>query len=154
MTPTDNPQESVRRLVERIVEAFGIDAEVAVSERGEQLLVEVSGDDLDAFIGRDGTVIDAVQHLAYKVASAGGARGPRVVVDAGGYRDRRREALERAADQAAERALESGGEVALEPMSAIERKVVHEYLRERGDVETWSEGTEPSRHLVVAPLES
>lgn len=154
MSRADTPAGRVRELVERVVESFGLDATVEVAEEGGQIHVDVQGNDVQAFIGRDGTVIDAVQHLAYKVAGSGDAPGPRVVVDAGGYRERRRAALERAADDAAEQALESGDEVALEPMSAIERKVVHEYLRERGDVETWSEGTEPARHLVVAPLES
>ena len=62
--------------------------------------------------------------------------------------------LHRQADQAAERAARSGRPVALDAMSATERKVVHEYLKDRDDVETYSEGTEPDRHLVVAPLDS
>ena len=93
-----------------------------------------------------------MQHLAFKVAGKGDSPGPRVVVDAAGYRERRREILERQADEAAERAQSTDSPVALDPMSAIERKTVHEYLKDRGGVETWSEGTEPDRHLVVAPL--
>ena len=65
MTSTDSPQDRVRRLVERIVEAMNLDADVAVSERDGQLHVDVTGDDLGSFIGREGAVIDAVQHLAY-----------------------------------------------------------------------------------------
>ena len=78
--------------------------------------------------------------------------GLRVVVDAAGYRERREQALQRQADEAAENALDSGRPVALDAMSATERKVVHEYLKDRDDVETYSQGTEPDRHLVVAPL--
>jgi spoIIIJ-associated protein len=152
MTRAESADDRVRELVVRVVEAFGLDASVEVELAGEEIHVTVDGDEVGPFIGREGAVIDAVQHLAYKVAGSSEGPGPRVVVDAGGYRERRREALTRAADQAADRAIESGREVALEPMSAIERKVVHEYLRDRGDVETWSEGTEPERHLVVAPL--
>jgi spoIIIJ-associated protein len=74
------------------------------------------------------------------------------VVDAAGYRARRRQALERQADQAAEDALRDGAPVALEAMSATERKVVHEHLKDRPQLQTYSEGTEPNRHLVVAPL--
>jgi len=147
------PEERVRDLVEEIVDALDLDADVEVERRGEEIDVRVEGDDLGAFIGRHGATIDAVQHLAYKVASTGDAAGPRVNVDAAGYRERRREILQRQADEAAERAQRDGRPVALEPMSAIERKVVHEYLKERGGVETWSEGAEPDRHLVVAPLE-
>ncbi len=79
--------------------------------------------------------------------------GPRrrVVVDAEGYRARRREALEGQATDAADEALRFGRPVALDAMTASERKIVHEYLRDRDDVETYSEGEEPDRHLVSRP---
>ena len=114
----------------------------------------LEGDDLGLFIGRHGQTIDAVQHLAFKAATRDHppSAGLRVVVDAAGYRERREQALQRQADEAAESAVESGRPVALDAMSATERKVVHEYLKDREDVETYSEGTEPDRHLVVAPL--
>jgi spoIIIJ-associated protein len=146
-------EEKVRDLVEAVVDAMDLDADVEVKTEGEEIHVHIDGDELGPVIGRDGRVIDALQHLAFKASSAEGAGGPRVIVDAGDYRDRRRRALEKQADEAADDALENARQVALDPMSAIERKVVHEYLRERGDVETWSEGVEPDRHLVVAPLE-
>jgi spoIIIJ-associated protein len=152
MSRAESADDRVRELVVRVVESFGLEASVALERVGEEIHVTVDGEELGPFIGEEGTVIDAIQHLAYKVAGSSDGPGPRVVVDAGGYRERRREALARAADQAAERAIDTGREVALEAMSAIERKVVHEYLRDRGDVETWSEGAEPDRHLVVAPL--
>jgi spoIIIJ-associated protein len=75
-----------------------------------------------------------------------------VVIDAAGYRDRRATALKRQADEAADEALRYARPVALDAMVASERKLVHEHLRDRGDVETYSEGDEPERHLVVAPL--
>ena len=115
----------------------------------------LEGDDLGLFIGRHGQTIDAVQHLAFKIANRDGGRGGvRVVVDAAGYRERREQALHRQADQAAADAVSGGRPVALDAMSATERKVVHEHLKDRDDVETYSEGTEPDRHLVVAPLDS
>jgi spoIIIJ-associated protein len=147
-----SPEERVRDLVEEIVDALDLDAEVEVEVEAGEINVRVDGDDLGAFIGRHGSTIDAVQHLAYKVAGTGDAAGPRVNVDAAGYRERRRSVLQRQADEAALRVEQTGRPVALEAMSAIERKVVHEYLKDRGGVETWSEGQEPDRHLVVAPL--
>jgi spoIIIJ-associated protein len=146
--------DNVRELLERVVVAFGVEATVDVVEEGDEIRASIEGDDLGIFIGRHGQTIDAVQHLAYKVASQGQTPPPRVTVDAAGYRLRRAEILHRQADQAAVRAVRGGDPVAMEPMSSVERKVVHEYLRERGDVETYSEGTEPERHLVVAPLRS
>jgi spoIIIJ-associated protein len=79
--------------------------------------------------------------------------GERIVIDAEGYRARRAAALSKQADQAAEQALRSHRPVALDAMTASERKLVHEFLRERGDVETHSEGEEPERRLVIVPLD-
>jgi spoIIIJ-associated protein len=145
-------EDRVRDLIEEVLDALDLDAEVEVETVDDEINVNIEGEDLGAFIGRHGSTIDAVQHLAFKVAGSGRGSGPRVNIDASGYRERRREVLERQADEAAARAEETGQPVALDAMSAIERKVVHEHLKERGGVETFSEGTEPDRHLVVAPL--
>jgi spoIIIJ-associated protein len=144
--------ERVRELLERVNEALELEAEVEVVEEPERIRGILHGEDMGLFIGRHGQTIDAVQHLAFKVAAHGESPAPRVEVDAAGYRERRRVALERQADQAAIDAVRSARPVALDSMSATERKVVHEYLKDRDDVETYSEGTEPDRHLVVAPL--
>jgi spoIIIJ-associated protein len=94
-----------------------------------------------------------VQHLAQRILLADPTiERRRIVVDAEGYRARRREALEKQADQAAIDAEKFGRQVALDAMTASERKHVHEYLRERGGVDTHSEGDEPERHLVVSPV--
>src|ERR671923_965879 len=145
--------DRVRELLETVTEAFGLEAGVEVARDEDGIRGELVGDDLGLFIGRHGQTIDAVQHLAYKVANRDAARDEaiRVTVDAAGYRERREQMLHRQADQAAARAARSGRPVALDAMSATERKVVHEHLKDRDDVETYSEGTEPDRHLVVAP---
>ena len=146
--------DRVQELLERVSDALGLDASVSVTADSEGIRGVLEGDDLGLFIGRHGQTIDAVQHLAFKVANrnAGRDAAVRVTVDAAGYRERREHMLHRQADQAASRASRSGRPVALDAMSATERKVVHEYLKDRDDVETYSEGTEPDRHLVVAPL--
>jgi spoIIIJ-associated protein len=152
MTDQEAAIDRVRDLLEQVNTALGLEAEVEVDEEDGQIRGVLHGDDLGLFIGRHGQTIDAIQHLAFKVAAQGRSPAPRVEVDAAGYRDRRRQALERQADQAAADAVRSGRPTALDSMSANERKVVHEYLKDREDVETYSEGTEPDRHLVVAPL--
>ena len=144
--------DRVRDLLEQVNTALGLEAEVEVNEEDGQIRGVLHGDDLGLFIGRHGQTIDAVQHLAFKVAAQGRSPAPRVEVDAAGYRARREQALHRQADQAALDAVRGDRPVALDAMSATERKVVHEYLKDRNDVETYSEGTEPDRHLVVAPL--
>ena len=152
MASGGDTQALVQELLEKVVDALGLNASVDVQSDGETITGTVHGTDLGLFIGRHGQTIDAVQHLAFKVAAHGQSPAPRVEVDAAGYRERRRVALERQADQAASDAVRSSRPVALDAMSATERKVVHEYLKDRDDVETYSEGTEPDRHLVVAPL--
>jgi spoIIIJ-associated protein len=145
-------ETAVRELLELLVEQLGLDAEVDVRQDGETVTGALIGDELGLFIGRHGQTIEAVQHLAQRVAFRGRPSEVRVVIDAAGYRDRRASALRREADDAAESAVQGKRPVALDAMTASERKLVHEYLRERGDVETYSEGDEPDRHLVVAPL--
>jgi len=148
--------ERVEELVGRVAEALGLDVDdLEVVEDDEGIRATLHGEELGLFIGRHGQTIDAIQHLIFRIALARGAGDEgdlRVVIDAEGYRARRAEALQRVADQAAEDARRFGRPVALDAMTASERKLVHEYLRDRGDVETYSEGEEPDRHLVVAPL--
>ena len=146
-----DPAAAVRELVERIARALGFDGPVDVEDHGDELVATLHGDELGLFIGRHGQTIDAVQHLAFRAALDAGLEDKRVTVDAEGYRARRREALEHQAEQAAADAIRFGRPVALDAMTATERKLVHEFLRDRGDVDTHSEGEEPDRHLVVAP---
>ena len=155
MTPDAPRADRVRELVETVSEALGLGGDVHVEDQDGGILAVLEGDDLGLFIGRHGQTIDAVQHLAFKVANRDADRDAviRVTVDAAGYRARREQILHRQAEQAAEKARRSGRPVALDAMSASERKIVHEFLKDRGDIETYSEGTEPNRHLVVAPLD-
>jgi spoIIIJ-associated protein len=102
-------------------------------------------------VGRRGRTLDAIQHIAQRTAGLHGEGCVRVSVDAAGYRAQREDELRQVADDAAETALRSGREVELEAMPPAERRVVHEYLRDRDDVSTHSEGTEPARYLVVSP---
>ena len=149
---TSDAAQRLRDLLERIASDTGIDAFVRVREDADGIVAEFVGDDLGLLIGHHGQTIDAIQHLAYRIAFRGAHLRKRVVVDAAGYRERRAVALRAAADQAAEAAVHEGRPVALEAMSALERRVVHEHLKPRHDVETYSEGEEPGRRLVVAPL--
>jgi spoIIIJ-associated protein len=139
-------------LLETLVGALGLQAEVTVDDDGELVRGRLQGEDLGLFIGRHGQTIDAVQHLAMRVVASAAGERRLVEVDAEGYRERRAEALRGQADDAADEALRFARPVSLDAMGASERKLVHEYLRDRGDVETYSEGDEPHRHLVVAPL--
>jgi spoIIIJ-associated protein len=147
------PVERVREVVSRVIGALGLDASVEVTEDSNEIRATVDGpDEMGRLIGRHGQTIDALQHLAWRAAYHDHDDRKAVVVDAAGYRARREEALQRQADRAASEALRFGRPVELEPMSASERKTVHNYLADRTDVETHSEGDEPERRLVVSPL--
>ena len=139
-------------MLAEVVEACGLDATVLVEEDEEAVRAIIEGEDLGLLIGRHGQTIDALEHLASRIAFAEAEERKRIVVDAAGYRARRAEILERQADRAVDEALEYGRPVALDALVASERRLVHEYLRDRREIETYSEGDEPDRHLVVAPV--
>ena len=149
----ESPPEILRELLEEVVDAAGVEADVVVEEGDGLLTGRVEGDDLGVLIGRHGQTVDALQHLAQRIVFRGVHSDTRVIVDAGGYREQRAADLRADADEAADEAVRTSRSVQLQPMPASERRVVHEHLRERGDVETYSEGEEPDRRLVVAPLE-
>ena len=142
----------MRRLGHRLVAALGVDGRVDVREDDDAITVTCTGADVALLIGRHGQTIDAVQYLLNAVAhrTYGDAR-KEVVVDAAGYRERRRATLEALAVRTAQQVRTSGERVELEPMTAVERKVVHLKLAELDGVETSSEGTEPNRYVVVSP---
>jgi spoIIIJ-associated protein len=148
----DEPAERVRAVVTRVTAGLGLSATVDIDETADEIRATVNGDELGLLIGKHGATIDALQHLAWRAAFHGSEERKQVVVDAAGYRERREAALRRAADRAVADALSFGRPVELEPMRAPERKVVHNYLSDRTDVETHSEGDEPERRLVVTPL--
>ena len=153
MAPRKASQEDLlQELLDHVVQGLGLEAEIEVSSDEDEIRGVLDGEDLGLFIGRHGSTIEAVQHLAQRILLADpAAPRRRIVIDAAGYRARRQEALARQADQAAAEALRFDRPVALDAMTASERKLVHEHLRDREDIETYSEGEEPERHLVIAP---
>jgi spoIIIJ-associated protein len=139
-----------REIVERITSAIGADVSIAARERDGVVTVTCSGPDVALVIGKHGQTIDAIQYLANAITRAqGGDR--EVVVDASGYRARRTATLEGIARRTAQRVAATGRRAELEPMTPVERKIVHEALKDDPEVETASEGSEPNRHVVVLP---
>ena len=139
-------------MLERIVEDLDLEADISVSEDDEEIRASVDGEDVGLLIGRRGQTIDALQLLCFQTAFRGRPDRKRVSVDAAGYRERQGETLRRQADLAAEDAVRDGRAIEMEPMGSTERRVIHEHLRDRAEVETYSEGDEPHRFVVVTPL--
>ena len=142
----------LREVVERIAHEIGVQCTVEIEESEEEIRVVCDGHDLGMLIGRHGQTIDAIQYLANAIVFRGryDERKP-VTVDAAGYRARRQTTLDALALRMAEQASATGQRVELEPMTAVERKIVHEKLKDDPEVETASEGTEPNRFVVILP---
>jgi spoIIIJ-associated protein len=146
-----DPLDALEEVLDEIAEGLGLDVEIAVEEVDGVLTGSLEGGDVGLFIGHHGQTIDAVQHLAQRIVFPDGPSKTRIVIDADGYREQRARTLREDAEDAADEALRLGSPVELAPMPASERRIVHEHLRERGDVQTHSEGEEPERYLVVSP---
>jgi spoIIIJ-associated protein len=144
------PAAIVRDLIARITATLGISCRIDIEEGEDALVATCSGRDLGLLIGRHGQTIDAIQYLCNAILYRQEA-GTSVVVDAAGYRARREATLGSLATSAAEQARRTGERVELEPMTAVERKIVHVSLEDFPGVETSSEGTEPNRFVVVLP---
>jgi len=153
--PVDDSEQAseVRDVVERILDAIGVQARIEIVETDETVTATIVGRELGLAIGKHGQTIDAIQYLANAVVWRGrGDERKAVVVDAAGYRARREATLDALAKRSADRAISSGRSVELDPMTAVERKVVHLALKETDGVVTRSEGTEPNRFVVIDPV--
>ena len=149
-SPESAATAGAREFVERVASAIGASVTTSVREHEGVVTVTCSGPDLGLLIGKHGQTIDAIQYLANAMARTAGESHD-VVVDAAGYRARRTASLEAVAQRSARRAASTGRRVDLDPMTAVERKIVHEALKDDPEVETASEGTEPNRYVVVVP---
>lgn len=152
-TVAEGSVETLEDLLAEIADGLGLEVEIEVERTAEALTGRLEGEDMGLFIGRRGQTIDAVQHLAQRIVFHDAPSPVRVVIDADGYRERRADALRADADAAADEVAQTGRAIELDPMPASERRVVHEHLRDHEDVETHSEGDEPDRYLVIAPIE-
>ena len=135
--------------VKGLLEAAGLSAEVSTAVEGETAQIDVTGEDLGGMIGRRGQTLDALQELTRTAVQRRLRSRVRLMVDVEGYRARRRSSLAEYARSIAERAKERGTEIELEPMSAYERKIVHDAVAEVDGASSFSEGEEPNRKVVV-----
>ena len=144
--------DEARKFIDELVAAFSFTGTTELIEDGDDLEIRVHGENLGLLVGPRGTTLQAVQDLA-RVASQRrlGDHDTRLRVDIGGYRQRRKEALDRFAVQMAEEVKQSGVARVLEPMSSADRKIVHDALSEVDGITTRSEGDDPYRRVVITP---
>jgi spoIIIJ-associated protein len=142
-----------REFLDGLLEEFGASGDIQVNELDEDTIeVAVHGDSLGLLIGPKGNTLSALQEVTRTVVQRQtGARNGRLVIDVGGYRQKRREALERFTRQVADEVKGSGVRRVLEPMHPADRKVVHDTANTIDGVHTTSEGEEPRRRVVILP---
>lgn len=145
----DEVAATAKEFVSGLLGAMGLAGEVSTSVEGATAHVDVTGDDLGALIGRRGQTLDALQEVARAAVQRRLRSRVRLAVDVEGYRARRRESLAEYAREMAERAKERGTEIELEPMTAYERKVIHDAVAEVDGASSFSEGEEPQRKVVI-----
>lgn len=133
-----------------VAAAMGLSVNAVREEDDEAIRINIQGAELGMLIGRRGQTLDALQYLVNIVANRHSSRHLRIVLDAERFRERRRKTLEALADRMANRVVKTRKEVVLEPMTALERKIIHTRLQGREDVNTYSQGNEPNRRIVIA----
>lgn len=133
------------------IDKMGISASVDKEERQDGIYLNITGVDIGVLIGKRGQTLDSLQYLVNLVANRQSDNYLRIYLDAEGYRERRKEALETLAARLSSKALRTKREVRLEPMNAHERKIIHTALQNVKGVTTYSAGEEPNRRIIVAP---
>lgn len=154
--PKVNPVKVGKKFLDEIFKKMPFEAEISVLEgktNDEQVLYNISSKDLGIIIGHRGETLDAIQYLTSLIVNKSIESYYRVLIDADGYRDRRKSTLERLANKLASKALSTGRKVMLEPMPPHERRIIHMTLRGDNRVYTYSEGKEPYRRVMIVAEE-
>jgi spoIIIJ-associated protein len=142
---------TAKTVLEEMLQLMGLSATVEIASGGETARLNVRGDDLGTLIGRRGEKLASLQHIVNLIVGRREGQHHRIAVDVENYRGRREEQLRDVADRAAKRVIQTGKIIQLEPMPAVERRIVHLALVENPKVRTQSVGVEPSRRIVVLP---
>ena len=146
----ENTLDRAQAFLTDVVGIIGVDVEIDGKRTAEGIQIDIEGQNVGTLIGRRGQALDAWQYLTNLVANKGVKEPGRVMLDVAGYRARRTVALENLAQRTAERVKERRRSIALEPMTAAERRIIHVTLQEDPDVETVSEGREPFRRVIIS----
>lgn len=152
-TPVADQSADIRRFLEGLLSAFGLEGEVKERIEDGVIYIDVVGEQTEALVGPKGTIIQAVLELCRTIVQRKTMDGAKIRLDIAGYSERRREALRIYTNRLAEKIKAEGGEVMLEPMNAADRKVVHDTVAEIDGVRSFSEGEEPRRSVVIAAEE-
>jgi len=146
-----DPIKEAEKYLQNITDHMNINVDISTTVNGKNVTFEMHGEQIAMLIGKRGQTLNALQYLVNLVINKDNKTYYRVSVDAEGYRERRRETIEALALKMADKAIRLNKKVALEPMPAFERKMIHNVLQDREDVSTYSDGNDPHRHIVIKP---
>ena len=152
-TKTVDPAQVGKEFLVDVLEKMGIEAEVEVSVKKEQIKMVISGDKMGLLIGKRGEHLDALQYLVNLVVNKNSEKYTRVILDTENYRQRREETLQKLAFRLAKKASQTKQRVILEPMNPYDRRIIHSALQNSRTVKTYSEGKEPYRKIVIIPAD-
>lgn len=147
----DTPGRRAKEMLGNVLGAMRIHAEIKVNEENSNVHVNLEGHDLGVLIGRRGETLDALQYLVSLTVNKNQEQRKKIILDIEGYRKRREETLQKLALKLADKARQRGRNVVLEPMNSLERRIIHTALQGRDDIDTFSEGEEPYRKIIIAP---
>ena len=156
--PTPNEIQAVKDKAQQFAEGiaaaaapdFAITARIA-SEEPEGVVLAFEGEDATRFVGKNGQILDALGFLASQVVNRRGAARIRILFDADDYRRKREETLVKLATELGEQVLATGQEAVLDPLSPMERRIIHNVVSEMPGLQTYSEGEEPERFIIISP---
>ncbi|MDQ0429168.1 spoIIIJ-associated protein [Planomicrobium stackebrandtii] len=144
--------QETKNYIQSIAKGMKIeDLSITHEHRGKKVSFYLESEKVAMLIGKRGQTLNSLQQLAQLVANKYSNQFMMVQLDAENYRERRQETLEQLADRMADKAIRTGGRVQFEPMPSYERKVIHQALSRRLDIDTYSEGKDPNRYLVIEP---
>ena len=146
---TVEPAQDPKEFLEKVFNAMNMQVNIDAKQEGNEINIELSGDDMGVLIGKRGQTLDSLQYLTSLVVNKGTSESIRVKVDTEDYRKRRKETLENLAKNLAYKVKRTKKPVSLEPMNPYERRVIHSALQNDKYVSTHSEGEEPYRKVVI-----
>lgn len=150
LTVLDRPEDNVRTFLEDLLNVMEVEADIEIEKKDDELFVNLEGSNMGIVIGRRGETLDSVQYLLNLMVNKNSDKYIKVFLDTEDYRKKREETLIRLANRMANKARKIGKTVALEPMNPYERRVIHSSLQNHPYIQTYSEGEEPYRKVVIA----
>ena len=147
-----DPIDEAKRFLLQVSEQMGAPVDIEIKRDGKQVLFVMTGEKIALLIGKRGQTLNSLQYLTQLIINRFSNQYLTVILDAEDYRNRRNDTLNQLAHRLALKALKTGKDVALEPMPSYERKVIHSALSDNKRVKTFSDGSDPHRHIVISPV--